>query len=835
MLLLTAVLSSLTAGATPPHDHAPFEAASRLVQQVYLASEGPKPTALLFGAAQGLAAEVHWLFVAEVPGGVRLDHGDGTALGTVLVGGPDDLPRALTELKQRVAVVGDVASDRELSLSALSGMVGVLDRYSRVLADEHLDRFNVRLSGTLVGIGVGFRHDDANRMLISRVEPGGPAAVAGVQVGDEIVRIDGRSVVNMPIREASRRIRGPAGTPTILSMRRAGRTQLVELHRAEIVVPNVSHAVLADGVGYVKIDHVSQRTVENLRKALDALRREDALLGGLVVDLRGNTGGSMKESARVADLFLEEGLLLRTVGKDGGPVQNLQAEMWASDTGDEPAVPVVLLADDRTASGSEIIAGALVEGGRAALVGSTTYGKGTVQKIYPLGRDVRLKLTVARYILANGRTISDGGLQPDVAMGQVRLDEHGVWFRGEGGVIEVAETAQGRGRLVDGDLARELARRAVSAVSGTGRDELVAALRAHAEVLRAEQDARLTDALAARGVDWSAGPRWDVPPAAAVRVAAHSADSDVVQVDVHVTNTGPEPLHRAMVGLSSNRSAPWDGLSVVVGRVDPGQTVAGSLRLLLPPGLQPRADTVQTVLMADGRPPAQMGTAVLYASSSPAPTVRLTASLGDPTGARGPHGHPVRPVRVVVHNLSRRPLSGAEVHFAAPAGRHVELLDRGARARVVPAEGSVALSLDVELAPTAALVIPLQVVVRSDAHRVLANWPLDLPATGAEVRMQPPSIRLEQVEVARPAGGWRVPIHVRDDQEVDHVVVWVNGRKHAWHRGGAGQVDMESFIRLQEGYNRIVVRTEDNQGLVAHFAVSVLGLPHAATVDATDP
>src|SRR5262249_10167246 len=151
----------------------------------------------------------------------------------------------------------------------------------------------------------------------------------------------------------------------------------------------------------------SQQTVENLRAAMAELDRAGALDAGLVIDLRGNTGGSMKESASVADLFLGEGLLLRTQGSDGGRVQNLQAEMFATRAGTEPDIPLVVVVDDRTASGSEILAGALLELGRAALIGTRTFGKGTVQKVYNLGPDVRFKLTVARYILANDREITE--------------------------------------------------------------------------------------------------------------------------------------------------------------------------------------------------------------------------------------------------------------------------------------------------------------------------------------------------------------------------------------------------------------------------------------------
>jgi carboxyl-terminal processing protease len=231
----------------------------------------------------------------------------------------------------------------------------------------------------------------------------------------------------MPVSEATRRLAGEQGTQVRMRVMRRGESDESELvlTRDVIIVKNVTHDTLVGNIGYIAISHVSQKTVHNLVQALAELRAKDALSRGLVIDLRGNTGGSMKEAARSADEFVTEGLLLKTVGPDGGRVQNLQAEMTAVVGGHEPNTPVVILVDDRTASGSEIMAGALLELDRAGLVGTRTYGKGTVQKIYNLDDDTRLKLTVAQYILANDRKISDVGIVPDIVVGGIEFDGYG--------------------------------------------------------------------------------------------------------------------------------------------------------------------------------------------------------------------------------------------------------------------------------------------------------------------------------------------------------------------------------------------------------------------------
>jgi len=354
------------------------------------------------------------LVVTSDAGTVYLAHGDGRSIGSLSVATLQTLPEGLAALEDLVLASGHDVGEVDLRLSILQGVTGGLDRYSTVLSGERLNRFDVRLKGTLVGVGLTVNLVN-DRLEIVRVVDAGPAQVGGIQPGDVLVRIDGVSTLNMPIREASRRIRGQVASTVVLTIERDGRPMEIRLERAEIVVPNVDYRVLDGNVGYVHISHFSQRTDENLRAALVALQAVEGMTGGLVIDLRQNTGGSMKDSARSADQFVHEGQLLRTAGADGGTVRNLQSRMQARSAGDEPDVPVVVLIDHRTASGSEIMAGALSGLDRAALLGRRSYGKGTVQKVYPIDSEARLKLTVARYLLAEDRGHDEEGLVHDGA------------------------------------------------------------------------------------------------------------------------------------------------------------------------------------------------------------------------------------------------------------------------------------------------------------------------------------------------------------------------------------------------------------------------------------
>lgn len=818
----------------------PYATATRLVDRLFLDPSRIDAEAMLGAAADELADELDWLLVRHEPGGVWLSHGDGTAIGRVEVAGMTELPARLAQLEALVAASGYDLGEVDPQLAVLSGMATALDRYSRVLADERLDRFEVRLSGTLVGIGAEFAwRGDA--LVVESVLPNGPAAEGGLRPGDAITRIDGRSTVSMPLSAASERVRGEAGTQVTLTVARGGAELPVALTRAEVVVPNVTSEVLAGGVGYLFIDHVSQRTVQNLRAELASLAARGGLERGLVLDLRGNTGGSMKESANAADVFLTHGLLLRTVGRDGGRVQNLQAEMVAVDDGTEPELPLVVLVDDRTASGSEIMAGALLELDRAALIGTRTYGKGTVQKIYNLGPDMRFKLTVARYLLANDRAISgvipggpQDGIVPDVVLGQVELEPGDVRFTGFDDVDwgrVVPEVHHADDPPVD--LAREIARRAVLLAEGPTRDEVLGALVREGQVERLTQISRLEDALGARGVDWTEAPAGGPTGAPQVDVQLRSVRgaADAWTLTATVSNRSTEPLYRALVQLSCDTASYWDGVVVAVGQLGPGQSTSRSVTVELPVGVEARVDEVELTLRADRRDPTLIGPRTVESGSSPRPTPRVDVKLAPRPGVTGPHGHPVHRAELTVENLSRTPIRELEVAFGFPDLDTVELLDAGARIGELGGRSSETVTLDLELAPGAPPSLPLSLELTSDTFGALARWPLALPTSGVVVHLQAPSIEVRP-PLSAPVGPLTLPVEVADDGRIEQVVVTVNGEKIAWVPGSGAQLGLAPTLELAPGPNRITLRARDEQGLSVARALTIRGEVVPESVDA---
>lgn len=823
--LLMVVPSALAQDVPPP---GAYVRSVDLVERLYLHSDAVTPNEMLLAAAHGLSKRVEWLMVELDQGVVRLRHGKGRSLGEATASTYAQLPAALHSFELAVQGSGYDYGGYDLQLLLIGGMTDALDRYSRVLAGDGLERFDVRLKGTLTGIGVSLERVD-EQLVVKKLIDRGPAQRGGVRVGDILMRIDGVATVNMPRKEASRRIRGEVGTPVLLTVQRGGLVEQVALERGEIIVENVHHRLLEGGVGYVKIDHVSQKTVHNLRRSLSSLRGDGGLDRGLVIDLRGNTGGSMKEAARSADQFLEEGLLLKTVGRDGGPVPNLIARIDAVDAGDEAPIPIVVLVDHRSASGAEIIAGALLEHERVALVGTRTYGKGEVQKIYNLDEDSRLKLTVAEYVLAGDRRVAGDGIVPDVSLGRIRLDERGVRYfdwdverarTAWEDIVPVIDEREGWAGEPSSreDVALELARSAVIAAPGPGRDQVVAALRTLAPEIRRAQEAQLAAALATRGVDWNPASHDGAMPEAFVdlHVRLSHDDPDVHVVTAEVTNNGPTKLYRGLIQLDCASFDSWDGLVIPVGAIESGETASGSVSVELRPGVALRDDEVSVALRADRRPALVLEHEVLTAGSHDLPRFRIEARLvGE--GSR-------RAAEVTVRNLAKETIEGVEVYFQHPRDVPVELVDRAARLPAIDSQGTGSFSLALELGEGAADVLPLNLVIETDGYGRLADWDLVLPLDGSTIAAEAPKVETRAKTRSAPVGAYTLPLAVTDDTSIASVVVYANGQKVMWLEGGKPKLDVKAKLELVAGENHVVATVRDDQGYETRRSFTIRGV-----------
>jgi len=303
--------------------------------------------------------------------------------------------------------------DSRLQQGALQGLVEALeDPYSEYLNRENYQKLKDMVTGSFGGIGVIMTLWEGNIVIVDPPMPGSPAEAAGLQAGDIIASVDGRSLAGLTLEQAAELIRGSVGTEVVLGIRRGEEITEVTLVRDHIPIISVRHQILEEevGIGYLRISVFNEHTGDEVREALAALEKQG--VKGLVLDLRRNPGGVLKVAVEVAGFFLPAGEpVLHVRGRDGGEETiTTFAEPLC------PDIPMVVLVDGGSASAAEIVAGALKDSGRASLVGTRTFGKGSVQTVYPLGDRVGVRLTTALYITAGGHFIDKEGIMPDVTV-----------------------------------------------------------------------------------------------------------------------------------------------------------------------------------------------------------------------------------------------------------------------------------------------------------------------------------------------------------------------------------------------------------------------------------
>ncbi|MCB9661585.1 MAG: S41 family peptidase [Sandaracinaceae bacterium] len=324
------------------------------------------------------------------------------------------LARALAHVE--VSYVEPVDS-AVLVQGAVRGMLASLDPHTTYLDPQEYAMLRNDAQGRFAGIGVEVGVRDG-WLVVLGVLPDSPAEQAGLLPGDRFLVIEGREARDMRLGDAIRLMRGEVGTLVHVTMRREGDPSdlRMELRRGYVEVDAVSSLLLPDGVLYVRIFTFSDNTTPSLREAIDtALRARPQGLTGLVLDLRNNGGGLLREAVLVSDEFLDSGTIVTTRGRGGALLQ----ESRAHTAGTRPRWPMVVLVNGLTASASEIVAGALRDHERALIVGTRTFGKGSVQNVIELPDGSAMKLTVARYYTPSGRSIQAQGIEPDVEVVQL--------------------------------------------------------------------------------------------------------------------------------------------------------------------------------------------------------------------------------------------------------------------------------------------------------------------------------------------------------------------------------------------------------------------------------
>jgi C-terminal peptidase prc len=849
LLLFSAALSPL-AQAQEPESHVLRKPSLRTplwargldrVNRLYLERADLKSTQLIDGVMAQLELDIPWLMVQADGDLYRLSFGANDEFGVLVANSHETVSDALFFLQQLIeGAEHSLPADLDLEISIMKGIARSLDRHSKLLHGEKLASFDKRLSGTSSDIGARMQIV-SNRLTLVEIYEDTPAGRAGLVRNDRILRINDVSTLGMSLNDSIALITGPRGSEVSLLVERQEGAYSVELEmtliRAEIKIPNVTGRVLEKGIGLVRIDHFSERTVDNLRRVLGRLGQENALDAGLVLDLRGNTGGSMIQSARAADLFLSGGELVRTEGPEGKKVRGLVHRLIAQPEVRDYKMPIVILQNHRTASGAEILAGALQESGRALIVGGTSYGKGSVQKVYTLRKDARFKLTVARYLVAGYREIAGIGLKPDVPLGRLLLGERGLRYSpndlpvGEGlAPLFYVERGVGWVPGLEGesrsDYGLDLAQAILRDTSSASIRDLGSAAAAITERLRVEEAALLQEQMTLRGLDWGdavSGASAPFLAEASLRFTEGIGRSgERVDLQVVAWNKGEKALAR-LVAVLSSKDRVFDGLQIPLGWVGPGEEVKKSIQLGLPWGRTGRESVVTLYLEDAESRRLEVGEQILRTDGSGPPA--LTLDLKWESSGEADTAH------IQLSNTSEQKMEGLRVRFLHPESAGVELLQFESKfgALSAGARGKGQLAFKAEQGVER---LPLRILVEADGFGKLAEWDLVLHKKSPWAHLEAPIIRPIFLPKGMKAGAAFLKFEIEDDGQLERVVGYVGGKKMAYIDAGEPSMQLVLEVILDEGPNSVAVRAVDNQGLVTTQSWIINGLSTSPTSEA---
>jgi len=357
--------------------------------------------------------------------------GSGESRATMLTSGPEAAPEGvdfepvwkawrLLDEKYVPASSTDVTSRQDRVWGVIEGLAESYDDpYTRFMPPQESKSFNEEISGSFGGVGIEIGIRDNILTVIAPLK-GTPGESAGILAGDLIFEVDGMTTKDMTIDDAIEHIRGEVGTEVVLTIAREGEMELltIPVERAIIDIPTIEHELRPDGVYVIELYNFGGTAVREMRHALGMFKRSSS--NKLLLDLRGNPGGFLEAAVDIASWFLPLGTPV--VIEDGGPNEERHVHKSNGNDVSEDDWRIAILVDGGSASASEILAGALSEHGKAVLIGSQTFGKGSVQELVEVTPDTSLKITVSRWLTPNGISISEAGLAPDLEIGLTRED-----------------------------------------------------------------------------------------------------------------------------------------------------------------------------------------------------------------------------------------------------------------------------------------------------------------------------------------------------------------------------------------------------------------------------
>jgi carboxyl-terminal processing protease len=626
------------------------------------------------------------------------------------------LKRIFRFIETNMNAGGDLA---KVEYAAVNGMLSTLDPHSILMDPEAAREMDVSTSGKFGGLGIVIKMVD-KKLTVVRPMKDTPAWHKGIKPGDHIVKINSELTENLTSQEAVERMRGKPNTPVTLWVERKGTPNLLrfDLTRDIIRVSQVEHKLLDKGVGYIKVKQFSKGISSDVADAMKEMSAKGAT--SWILDLRYNPGGLLEESVQLSDLFVDSGTIVTTVS--GRDREARRAERGFGDT----TSPLVVLVNGGSASASEIVAGALKNLDRAVIVGTRTFGKGTVQELYDNEDRSKLKLTIAQYLTPGDRSIQNLGIVPDIQLqrmyvpdkndspsdfirllapahtyGEKDLDAHIVSTYAKDTekptyevpfIVERKKPAPGDAASttpsdddedpdedeITEDFEMKFSKEVLASVPAGPRPKVVAAAAKTVARLRAEEERKLIAALAQLGVDWSAPDATATAPAnLEVAIATSPAGPIKAGQDIGITatvkNTGAGPAFRVLPRLSSD-DAVFQDVELPIGKVMPGETRTFTAKIKVPADALDRVDRLGVEVREARNAPSHVATTEVKIDALPRPVFAYSWQLVDEGNGDGlvQRGEKYK-LQVSVKNTGQGPTREATVYVRNATGDGVIL------------------------------------------------------------------------------------------------------------------------------------------------------------------
>ncbi|MGR3220782.1 MAG: MXAN_5808 family serine peptidase [Candidatus Anammoxibacter sp.] len=538
----------------------------------------------------------------------------------------------------------------DIMYEGLNGMLTKLDPHTIVLPPKAFTEFKIGTSGKFGGLGMVVGIRDGILTVISPIE-GTPADKAGLEAGDQIIEIDGESTINMTLSESVGKLRGKPNTlVTIVIIKyKAAEQEVVSIKRKIIRIPTVDDQILEDGIGYIKIRNFQNDTSEALREHIDNLKSNGKEIRGMIIDLRNNSGGLLDQAIQVADQFIDSGNIVITVGPGG---RNRDIQKARKSQFDELDFPIVVLINSNSASGAEIVVGALKENNRGVVIGNRSFGKGSVQQLIDLIDGAALKLTMAKYLTPLFNEVNAKGITPDIWFSPVRISDENIDLFKEYSYIReedllkdkntnrlaksanekvkpdreikyLLETIKESEKEEDGekpafadtdpykagDLSKDrlvqFAKLLVLNTKKFDRNEILKDITPLLQEVKEAEEEKIFNALKEAGFDWSTGGKLKGLPkptaSLSIELVSNQSKKEATQdvrrikagdeftITVNVSNKGNAPMYRARC-ITESENVYLDNLEFIFGKIKSGGTKSYTKTVKIPKNAIDRED-----------------------------------------------------------------------------------------------------------------------------------------------------------------------------------------------------------------------------------------------------